>query len=200
MISLYPSHIPISFPYPYISHIHKSFIIFACCPATCFFIFHFFCGVGETGCRGVFFLWFFGVGIVDVFRPFLVSFVVPSFAPFRPSVRFSSRPSVRFPVSLLAPPFDPLHRFVFPFGRVEWAVCVVYRFILLFWIGWGFVLFRASVSWRRCGKRVSLMRAVRWMAWLGVYAGRMAFRVAWRVACRLARCWAGCGGVCGIWE
>ena len=89
MISLYPSHIHISFPYPYISHIYKSFIIFACCPATCFFIFHFsfFCGVE----RGVFFLWFFGVGIVDgfrsVFRPvsrFVLRFVLPVsfFAPF----------------------------------------------------------------------------------------------------------------------
>ena len=42
MISLYPSHIHISFPYPYISHIYKSFIIFACCPATCFFPFFIF--------------------------------------------------------------------------------------------------------------------------------------------------------------
>lgn len=100
MISLYPSHIPISFtyppvlPYPYISHIHV--LIFLSVPPVAlspvFFIFHF-CGVGNGG---VFFLWFFGVGVVDVFRPFLVSFVVPSFAPFRPSVRFSSRPSVRF--------------------------------------------------------------------------------------------------------
>lgn len=101
MISLYPSHIHISFPYPYISHIYKSFIIFACCPATCFFIFHF-CGVGNGG---VFFLWFFGVGIVDGFRS---------------AFRFAPRPVL--PVSPFSPSFAPPFRFVCSFGCVIEAV------------------------------------------------------------------------------
>lgn len=145
MISLYPSHIHISFTYPYISHIHKSFIIFACYPATC--VFFIFVALG----RGVFFLWFFGVGVVDVFRQFFVSPFVSLFASSRPSFRLPFRHSARFPVSLLAPPFGPSHRFVSPFGRVGWAVCGSRRFCQLFRVGGRLFLFRVLVSWRRCG-------------------------------------------------
>lgn len=120
MISLYPSHIPISFPYshilpyPYIPHIHVS--IFLSVPSVAlppvFSHFSFFCIVGGIGCRGVFFLWFFSVGSVDGFRPafrsaprpvFLVSFFAPSlvsffgsFCSFRSSPRLSLRPFVSF--------------------------------------------------------------------------------------------------------
>ena len=67
------------------------------CPATCVFSFFIFVAWG----RGVFFLWFFDVGVVDGFRSVLrlasrFAFrLVSSFTPFRPSARF--------PVSLFAP-------------------------------------------------------------------------------------------------
>lgn len=95
MISLYPSHIPISFPYPYISHIHKSFVIFACCPATCFFIFHF--------------LWRGGGGCV-----FLVVFWCRYCGCFPPVPRLVCRSVLRSvsPLgSLFVSPFGPFSRF-----------------------------------------------------------------------------------------
>lgn len=91
---------------------YRYFYRFRLLPCHLFFpIFHFFCIVGGIGCRGVFFLWFFGVGSVDGFRPafrsasrlaFPVSFLVPSivplldpFCPFRSSPRSSVCPAFR---------------------------------------------------------------------------------------------------------
>lgn len=117
MISLYPSHIYISFPYshilpyPYISHIHVSIFLSAPPVALPLVFFHFF--IFMAWGRGVFFLWFFGVGVVDVFQPvprpasrFVLRFVPPlvpffvqpfgQFLTFRSSTRLSARPIVSF--------------------------------------------------------------------------------------------------------
>lgn len=116
MISLYPSHIYISFPYshilpyPYISHIHVS--IFLSAPPVAlplvFFISHFlWCRNGACFSCGflVSVLWMF---FDSFFASPLVSFFVPFFSLFR----LSPRPSVRCPVSLLASLFaQPLVSF-----------------------------------------------------------------------------------------
>ena len=171
MISLYPSHIHISFPCPYISHIHKSFIIFAGCPATCvFFIFHF-CGM-KTGCVFLVIFWCWCCGWFSL-RP---SSRFSSRFSFRFSVRSSSRPSFRsstrhafrfaprpvFSVSFFAPPFaQPIVSFV-RLGVSGGRFVGTRRFVLLVW-GWrAFVFF--FVSWCRGGNRggraVSLMGSV----------------------------------------
>lgn len=117
MISLYPSHIHISFPYPYISHIHKSFIIFACCPATCFFIFHFF-----VAWSGMCFSCGFLVSVL------WMVFVPPFVPPLDPlsSFRFSPCPSflssTRFARFVLRSALQSAFRFVCSFGRVVEAV------------------------------------------------------------------------------
>lgn len=85
---------------------YRYFYRFRLLPCHLFFpIFHFFCIVGGIGCRGVFFLWFFGVGIVDGFRS---------------AFRFAPRPVL--PVSPFSPSFAPPFRFVCSFGRVVEAV------------------------------------------------------------------------------
>lgn len=106
MISLYPSHIHISFTYPYISHIHKSFIIFACYPATCVFLFLWRWGGVCFSCGFlVSVLWMFSASSSSrlSFRSSLRP--VPRFAfrsairlvfPFRSSPRLSARPIVSF--------------------------------------------------------------------------------------------------------
>ena len=127
MISLYPSHIHISFPYshilsyPYISHILM--FIFLSVPLVVlplvFFISRFY-GVGNGVC--------FSCG-------FSVPILWRVFAPFPRSVLRSVSPLG----SLLVPPFatlfgllfGPPHRFVFPFGRVGRAVRGSRRFIQL---------------------------------------------------------------------
>lgn len=106
MISLYPSHIHISFTYPYILHIHKFFIIFAGCPATCFFpIFHFY-GV-KAGCVFLVIFWCRCCGCFSTRSSTRLSF--------RFSLRFALRLDLRLvsSVSFLAPPFvQPLISFV----------------------------------------------------------------------------------------
>lgn len=106
MISLYPSHIHISFTYPYISHIHKSFIIFACYPATCVFLFLWRWGGVCFSCGFlVSVLWMFSASSSSrlSFRSSLRP--VPRFAfrsairlvfPFRSSPCLSARPIVSF--------------------------------------------------------------------------------------------------------
>lgn len=85
---------------------YRYFYRFRLLPCHLFFpIFHFFCIVGGIGCRGVFFLWFFGVGSVDGFRP------VYRFAP-----------RLAFPVSPFSPSFAPPFRFVCSFWRIVEAV------------------------------------------------------------------------------
>ena len=85
---------------------YRYFYRFRLLPCHLFFpIFHFFCIVGGIGWRGVFFLWFFGVGIVDGFRS---------------AFRFAPRPVL--PVSPFSPSFAPPFRFVCSFGRVVEAV------------------------------------------------------------------------------
>lgn len=160
MISLYPSHIHISFPCPYISHIHKSFIIFAGCPATCvFFIFHF-CGM-KTGCVFLVIFWCWCCGWFSL-RP---SSRFSSRFSFRFSVRSSFRSSLHsvarfafrfaprpvFSVSFFAPPFaQPLVSFV-RLGVSGGRFVGTRRFVLLVW-GWrAFVFF--FVSWCRGGNR-----------------------------------------------
>lgn len=171
MISLYPFHIHISFPYshilpyPYISHIHVSIFLSVPPVALPLVFFHFFIFVALG--RGVFFLWFFGVGIVESSPRFSSCSSFRSSS--RSAFRFALR-SVSF-VSFLSPSFaSPIVSFL-RFVRVGWAVRWSRRFVLLFGIGRGFVLFRASVSWRRCGECVSLMGAVRRMAWRAVWRG-----------------------------
>lgn len=157
MISLYPSHIHISFPCPYISHIHKSFIIFAGCPATCvFFIFHF-CGM-KTGCVFLVIFWCWCCGWFSL-RP---SSRFSSRFSFRFSVRSSSRPSFRsstrhaFRSALLlvfpfrsSPRLSPSLSFRFSVWSCRGSVCVSRRFVLLFGSGRAFVFF--FVSWCRGG-------------------------------------------------
>lgn len=123
---MYPSHIHISFPYPYISHIHKSFIIFAGCPChLCFF--HFFILWNEGGvCFSCDFLvsvlWMVFVPLlVSFFIPFFGPFLVSSFVPFFAPLRLSFRPSARFLVSFLGslsvPPFCSFLRLGVSGGR-----------------------------------------------------------------------------------
>lgn len=121
MISLYPSHIHISFPYPYISHIYKSFIIFAGCPATCFFIFHFsFFLWRGAGCVFLVVFWCRYCGWFSVCLSSRSSFRSSLSSVFRPVPRFSPRPVL--PVSPFSPSFAPPFRFVCSFGRVVEAV------------------------------------------------------------------------------
>lgn len=143
----------------------------------------------------MFFLWFFGVGIVDGFRPAsrLVFHSV-----FRSVPRFVLR-SVLRPASSLVSPFGSFPRFVprfalrsallfvSPFGRVGWAVCWSRRFCHLVWGERAFISLSCfGAVGVMCRHVVSLMGAVRKMAWRGVCAGRG--------ACRLARRWAGRDG------
>ena len=97
----------------------------------------------------MFFLWFFGVGVVDVFQP------VPRPASrFAFSLRSASRSVFRLAfrpvshVSLLSQPFGPPHRFVSPFWRVGWSILWVAPFLSALCGGRSFVFFRASMSWR----------------------------------------------------
>lgn len=118
MISLYPSHIHISFPYPYISHIYKSFIIFACCPATCFFPFFIFLYRGRNRMSWCVFLVVFWCRYCGWFSSRL------SFRPSTRFPRFVSRHVPRFvlrfvlPVSPFSPSFASPFRFVCSFGRI----------------------------------------------------------------------------------
>lgn len=159
MISLYPSHIHISFPCPYISHIHKSFIIFAGCPATCVF-FHFsFLWHEDRLCLScdflVLVLWMvfapsFVPLLVSFFIPFLGPFLVSSVVPFFDPPRLSFRPSARFLRFVLRPAFRPAHRFVCPFGRVGWAVRGDAPFCSArLGLAGVCVFFRVLVSWRQ---------------------------------------------------
>lgn len=162
MFSLYPSHIPISFPSPYISHIHKSFIIFACCPATCFFHFSFFLYRGRNRMSWCVFLVVFWCRYCGWF-----------------SSRFSFRPSTRFPrfVPRLAfGPFCPFRssprsslRFSFrpSFRLFVWACRKAVRLRR----GVRLVACRGGVAWRLpCAPFLSAR--VRWCVW----ASRFSFR------------------------
>lgn len=127
----------------------------------------------------MFFLWFFGADIVESFCPVLrsvfrsvSSLVSPLVPPFGSFSRFALRPAFRL---------VPL--FVSPFGRVGLAVRVSRRFVLLFGSEWEFVLFRASVSWRRCGvcrivDEVGLADGGVWASVRSVWRG--VGRVVWR--------------------
>lgn len=122
----------------------------------------------------MFFLWFFGVGIVDGFRPAsrLVFHSVSRSVP-----RLVLR-SVLRPASSLVSPFGSFPRFVprfafrsallfvSPFGRVGWAVCWSRRFCQLVW-GWqAFISLSCfGAVGAMCRHVVSLMGAVRKMAW-----------------------------------
>lgn len=150
MISLYPFHIYISFPYSHIPiffHIHI-FLIFMYryfyrlrrLPChLCFF--HFFILWNEGGvCFSCGFLvsvlWMVFVPLlVSFFIPFFGPFLVSSFVPFFAPLRLSFRPSARFLVSFLGslsvPPFCSFLRFV----RVGWAVRGTRRFCQLFVAG-----------------------------------------------------------------
>ena len=190
MFSLYPSHIPISFPSPYIPHIHKSFIIFACCPATCFFHFSFFLYRGRNRMSWCVFLVVFGVGIVDGFRlafhsaprpAFPVSFLVPPFGPFFP-FRSSPRSSLR---SSVCPAFR-LFRLVVSGG------CVVGRFVWSGAVGLSLVV----AGWRgvRYGGGVCCVRRFCQLVFVGA-CWRLCFLsvfLVWRLVC--SACFGGAGG------
>lgn len=107
-------------------------------------------------------LWmFFSLFLV----PLLVSFFIPFFGPF------------------LVSPFCSFLRFV----RVGWTVFWSRRFCQLVWGGRAFISLSCfGAVGAMCRHVVSLMGAVRKMAWRGVCAGRG--------ACRLARRWAGRDG------
>ena len=182
MISLYPSHIRISFlyshilPYPYISHISVS-IFLSVPPVALPLVFFHFCGVG-TMC--VFLVVFFGVGVVDGFRivlhpvsRFALRFVPSLVPPFCSFFRFALRPAFRSASSF---------RFL-RFGVSDGRFWGSRRFCQLFVAGGRFVFFRASVSWRW---RI-LCRIVDG----GGSAGSGACRVAGCGACRSARRQAG---------
>lgn len=157
MISLYPFHIHISFPYshilpyPYISHVPVSVFLSVppvALPLVFFFIFHF-CGM-KAGCV---FLVVFRCRYCERFSSRLS---------FRSSTRFS-----RF-VFRLVPRFAPRPVLPVPpfallfclfcvsfcsFGRIVRAICGARRFVLLFGVGdWVFALSRSSVSWRGVGR------------------------------------------------
>lgn len=209
MISLYPFHIYISFPYSHIPIFPYSsisiYFSYSCidisigsagCPATCVFFIFSFCGM-KAGCVFLVVFWcrYCGWFSSRFSSRFSFRFSVRS-SPrlsFRFSLRSASRSVFRSAfrpvshVSLLAPPFGPPHRFVSPFGRVGWAVCWSRRFCQLVW-GWQAFIFLSCFGavGAMCRHVVSLMGAVRKMAWRGVYAGRG--------ACRLARRWAGRDG------
>ena len=204
MISLYPSHIHISFsyshilPYPYISHIHV-LIFLSVLPVALppvFSHFSFFVSWAEQDvvvCFSCGFLmlvlWmFFGLPFVPFFGPF---------PPFRLSSRLSFRLSARFPVSLFAPPFGLPRRFVFPFGRVGWAVRGACRFCQLIWGGLVFIYLSCrdavAAMWGACivdggggsadGGVWALVRSV----WRGV--GRVACRGVGRGVVAFAGLW-----------
>lgn len=105
MTSLYPFHIHISFPYshilpyPYISHI-PVFIFLSISLVALPLVFSFL--IFMVWKRGVFFLWFFGVGVVDGFRivlhpvsRFALRFVSSLVPPFCSFFRFALRPAFR---------------------------------------------------------------------------------------------------------
>lgn len=120
MISLYPSHIHISFPYshilpyPYISHI-PVFIFLSISLVALPLVFSFL--IFMVWKRGVFFLWFFGVVIVDIFRLVLL-----------PASRSVLRPALP-----LVPPFvshfDP--RFLCFASRPAFRLAPSFRFSVL---------------------------------------------------------------------
>lgn len=204
MISLYPFHIHISFPYshilpyPYISHIHVSIFLLVppvALPLVFFFIFSFLwrgggvcfsCGF-LVSVLWMFFSLFLVPLLVSFFIPFFGPFLVSSFVPFFAPLRLSFRPSARFLVSFLGslsvPPFCSFLRLGVSGGRF------VGRAVFVSSSGAG----RAFISLScfgavgaMCRHVVSLMGAVRKMAWQGVCAGRG--------ACRSARRWAGRDG------
>lgn len=162
MFSLYPSHIPISFPSPYISHIHKSFIIFACCPATCFFHFSFFLYRGRNRMSWCVFLVVFWCRYCGWF-----------------SSRFSFRPSTRFPRFVPRLAFGPFCSFrSSPRSSLRFSFRPSFR--LFVWAcrkavrlrrGVRLVACRGGVVWRLpCAP--FLLARVRWCVW----ASRFSFR------------------------
>lgn len=204
MISLYPSHIHISFPcshilpYPYISHIHVLIFLSVspvALPLVFFFIFHF-CGM-KAGCVFLVVFWCRCCGWFS-FRP-------SSRLSFRPSPRFSFRRSTRsvvspfgsFPCFVFRPAFRPAFRFVCPFGRVGWAVCGSRRFCQLVWGGRVFISLSCfGAVGAICRHVVSLMGGGGWRGgasvrgvWRSVWRG--VGRVAWRGVGRVA--WRGVG-------
>lgn len=160
----------------------------------CFFHFFIFVAWG----RGVFFLWFFGVGVVDGFRSVLRAasrFAFRLVSSFAPSRRFALRSVSSFRSSSRFSPSLSFRLFVW---ACRGSVRVARRFCQLVWSGRAFVLFRVLILWGdvwACrivdvvGSENGEARAFLWM---------IAFRVAGRGACRLSRCWAGSSGVCGI--
>lgn len=153
MISLYPSHIHISFPYshilpyPYISHIHV-FIFLSVPPVALplvFFSFFHFCGVG-TGC--VFLVVFLVSVLWMVFVPSFALLLVSPFASFRRSPRPVVSPFGPFPsVCLFVPSLCSFLRFGVSGGRF------VGRAVFVGFLGLAgvCVFFRVLVPWRRCG-------------------------------------------------
>lgn len=156
MISLYPFHIHISFPYshilpyPYISHVPVSVFLSVSPVALPLVFFHFFIFVAWG--RGVFFLWFFLVSVLwMLFGLFLAPPLVSPFASSRPSFRSSPRFDFRF---FFRPALRSALLFVFPFGRVRGAVCGSCRFCQLFRAG-------GRLCFLSCLGVVAAMRAYR---------------------------------------
>ena len=135
--------------------------------------------------------------LVSFFIPFLGPFLVSSVVPFFDPPRLSFRPSARFSVSFLAPPFaQSLVSFfrlvvsgiglrVAPFCSALWeraGVCVFFR-VLVSWRQWGgrAVSLMGSVLRMSCRGRLCVMRAMPcgW-AW-GVLFGEALSGAWWRL-------------------
>lgn len=180
MISLYPFHIYISFPYshilpyPYISHIHVSIFLSAppvALPLVFFFIFFILWNEGGV-CFSCGFLvsvlWMVFVPLlVSFFIPFFGPFLVSSFVPFFAPLRLSFRPSARFLVSFLGslsvPPFCSFLRLGVSDRRfVGCAVFVSSSWQLVWrrrWRHHGWMLAGGvPLAWQRCHQRVASFR------------------------------------------
>lgn len=191
---MYPSHIHISFPYshilpyPYISHI-PVFIFLSIPPVALPLVFFHFSFLWHEGgvCFSCGFLcrccgWF-------SFRSsFRFSFRLSPRSVLRLASRFAFRPVPSFRFSVRSP-FRPSVRF--SVWACQGSVCWSRRFCQFFRAGGRLYFLCLGVVAAMWGHVVSLMWSVRWMVWLGVCAGRMAFRVAERVACCSARRWSG---------
>ena len=148
MISLYPFHIHISFPYshilpyPYISHI-PVFIFLSIPPVALplvFFIFHF-CGMKGGVCFSCDFL----VSVLwMVFGLFLAPPLVSPFVSSRPSFRSSPRFDSRF---VFRPALRSALLFVFPFGRVGGRFVGRAVFVSSLGAGGRLFFFRVLIPW-----------------------------------------------------